>query len=240
MSHRSFKSHSSYGEDAMLNGVLEHLSFVTGKNMLSPKTYIDLGSFHPIEYSNTFFLYNNGWTGTLVEPNIYFNQDIKENRPNDMLLNCAVGLESGKKDFYFFSNSGSSNTTSLEYAQRIAESQKIKDFSTLSVSVKTIKEIIDEHIKNFRSVPFFISIDIEGSDLDVISDYPINIRIPFIMIEDISNGIFTNSPIREVLKTKGYLPIATTFVTTLYVDAESSYFLDIQKIGKYDQLEVSR
>ncbi len=77
-----------------------------------------------------------------------------------------------------------------------------------------------------------MNIDIEGLDFDVIKTYTHDVRIPFIMIEDESIDPFNNSPIRLFMEEKGYFPIATTFLTTIYIDSKSKYYPHIRKMGQ--------
>jgi len=234
MNYESFESYSSYGEDSILNGVMKRLSWIMGANLFDNNTYIDIGSFHPVRESNTYFLYKNGWTGTLVDPNSYFNVLVHEIRPNDILLNCAVDTEPGIKEFYMFGDTDSSNTLSVEFAKRKTDSQHTSVSWTAQVPSKTIDEIIKIHLDYFQRTPFFMNIDIEGKDFDVIKTYSHDVRIPFIMLEDDSNHIFNGSPIRKFMETKDYVPIATTFLTTLYIDTQSKYYPNLKKIGRYE------
>lgn len=234
MEYDKFESYSSYGEDSILNGIIKRLSWIMQENLFDQNTYIDIGSFHPVKESNTYFLYKMGWAGTLVDPNSYFNVLIHELRPYDIIHNCAVDVTSGLKDFYMFGNTDSSNTLSKPFADRKTESQHTEIGWTAQVQSKTIDEIVQTHIDYFNKTPFLLNIDIEGLDLDVVKTYSNNIRIPFIMIEDDSMQIFTNSPIRECMEAMGYVPIATTFLTTIYIDSESRYFPNLKKIGMFE------
>lgn len=234
MEYDKFESYSSYGEDAMLNGVLKRLSWIMQKNLFDQKTYIDIGSFHPVKESNTYFLYKLGWSGTLVDPNSYFNVLVHELRPHDILYNCAVDVTPGIKEFYMFGDTDSSNTLSKEFAERKIESQHTGISWTAQVPSKTIDDIISIHIEYFQKTPFLLNIDIEGLDLDVIKTYSHDVRIPFIMIEDDSQKVFNNSPIRNFMEEKEYMPIATTFLTTLYIDTQSKYFPNLKKIGMFE------
>ena len=231
MEYEKFQSHSSYGEDALLNGVMKRLSWIMQKNLFEKNTYIDIGAYHPIKESNTYFLYKHGWFGTLVEPNSYMNVLTHELRPNDILLNYAVDIEEGEKTFYMFGNVDSSNTLSKEFADRKQKSQATDVSWTAQVPTKTINQIITHHISYFGSAPFFMNIDIEGLDFEVIKTYSHDVRIPFIMIEDDSIDPFNSSPIRKFMEEKKYAPIATTFLTTIYLDTESKYYPHIHKIG---------
>lgn len=234
MEYEKFESYSSYGEDSLFNGVLKRLSWIMQKDLFSQNTYIDIGSFHPVKESNTYFLYKHGWSGTLVDPNSYFNVLVHELRPHDILYNCAVDVESGTKEFYMFGDTDSSNTLSSEFAERKKNSQHTGISWTARVPTKTIDEIVKIHLDYFQRTPFFMNIDIEGKDLDVIKTYSHDVRIPFIMIEDDSMNFFNNSEIRSVMKEKGYEPIASTFLTTLYIDSRSRYYLNIKKIGMFE------
>lgn len=232
MEYEKFKSYSSYGEDALFNGILKRLSWIMQKDLFQNNTYIDIGAFHPVKESNTYFLYNHGWYGTLVEPNSYMNVLTHELRQHDVLLNCAVDTEEGEKTFYMFGNIDSSNTLSEEFAIKKQQSQNTDVSWTAQVQTKTINQIISHHIEYFGSAPFFMNIDIEGKDFDVIKTYSHDVRIPFIMIEDDSIDPFNNSPIRIFMEQKGYYPIATTFLTTIYIDSLSKYYPHIRKMGQ--------
>ena len=136
-----------------------------------------------------------------------------------------------------FGNMDSSNTLSSEFAERKRISQKTDIGWTVRVPTKTIDEILAIHLDYFQRTPFFMNIDIEGKDFDVIKPYSHDVRIPFIMLEDDSGHIFNGSQIRQYMESKGYTPIATTFLTTLYLDKDSKYFQHIGKIGMFDQME---
>ena len=234
MEYEKFESYSSYGEDAMLNGVIKRLSWIMQKNLFDQKTYIDIGSFHPVKESNTYFLYKHGWSGTLVDPNSYFNVLVHELRPHDILYNCAVDVVSGTREFYMFGDMDSSNTLSKEFADRKIASQHTGVSWTAQVPTKTLNDIIGIHLEYFQRTPFLLNIDIEGLDLDVIKTYSHDVRIPFIMIEDDTMRTFTDSPIRQIMAEKGYLPIASTFLTTLYIDEQSKYYPNLKKIGTFE------
>lgn len=234
MEYKKFESYSSYGEDSLFNGILKRLSWIMQKNLFDQNTYIDIGSFHPVKDSNTYFLYKHGWSGTLVDPNSYFNILVHELRPHDILYNCAVDTESGTKEFYMFGDMDSSNTLSSDFAERKKNSQHTGVSWTAQVPTKTINEIIKIHLDYFQRTPFFMNIDIEGKDLEVIKTYSHDVRIPFIMIEDDTMNFFNQSEIRTVMHKNGYEPIASTFLTTLYVDSLSKYYSNIKKIGMFE------
>lgn len=234
MNYDFFKSYSSYGEDAIFAGVLKRLSWIMQDNLFDYNTYIDIGSFHPVKESNTYFLNQLGWGGTLIDPNSYFNALVHELRPHDILYNYAVDSESGTREFHMFGDMDSSNSLSKDFVNRKISSQHTNVGWTKQVQAKTINEIVDMHTYHFERVPFFINLDIEGVDLDVIKTYDKADKTPFIMIEDDSNEIFGSSEIKSVMIDKGYVPISTTFLTTLYLDVESRFYPNLKKIGMFE------
>lgn len=235
MEYNTFSSYSSYGEDAIFNGILKRLSWIMQEDLFSYKTYLDIGAFHPVKESDTYALYLMGWRGTLIEPNKYFNVLVNENRFEDRLLNIAVNTESGEAQLLVFSGGDSSNTLSKEFAEKKTAAQNTNVEESITVECKTIEEIILDHVEYFQEPPFVMNIDIEGLDLEVIKTYPAHFDIPFIFIEDkILETFSKESHIRVVMDQKGYAPIASTLLTTLYLKKDSRYFEHISKLGEFD------
>lgn len=232
MSH--FESYSLYGEDSMVNGVFKRLSWIMNENLYSPKTYLDLGCYLPIEDSNTYFLYKLGWSGTMIDANPIIEDFIKNNRPKDIFLNVAASSDKTKikTTLNIFNDLDSSNTTSLDFLNKISFSQNKQVLKTIEVQTKTLEDIISLHIENFKNIPFLVNIDIEGEDLNIINTYNWKYRPPFILIEDDFLGSFNNSKIKNIMNKNSYSVISSNFITSLYVDENTSYFSSIKKIGQ--------
>lgn len=225
-----FNSYSSYGEDAILNGLFDRADWINS-SQLGNKTYIDLGSFDPILHSNTFSFYLKGWRGTLVDANPIFIEKTLESRPEDLFLNNLVSTKSSTESFFIFHNMGSSNTASPEYADKISKSQDVSVSSEIFIKSLTLDEIVDIHIKRFNEEPFLIDIDIEGWDLEVIKSYSWKVRIPVVLIEEVGCKSFGQSEVKEEMLKIGYFPVATTVLSTVYIDSYSEYFTKIKNLG---------
>ena len=52
--------------------------------------YIDIGTGEPIKINNSYYFYERGWRGILIEPHPRYYQLIKEERPEDIFLNIAI------------------------------------------------------------------------------------------------------------------------------------------------------
>ena len=72
------KSYSQAGEDAILMYI-----FVMLGVPLSQCNYLDLGANHPCDMSNTWFFYQQGATGILVDANPKLAEELRRARPKD-------------------------------------------------------------------------------------------------------------------------------------------------------------
>jgi hypothetical protein len=94
----SQESFSQCGEDLNIAFTLRSLLF-TGK-----LTYLDIGANDPIDGNNTYFFYQLGYRGVLVEPNPAFEECLKSERPRDTTLVAGIGVTAERElDFYVMS-----------------------------------------------------------------------------------------------------------------------------------------
>ena len=77
--------------------------------------YLDIGANAPKWLSNTYFFYlkNEFGGGVLVEPNPQLCEQLMQERPQDIILNCGVGIEESVLPFYFM-DADSLNSFSME------------------------------------------------------------------------------------------------------------------------------
>jgi len=219
---RSF--YSIYGEDAIIMGLLDRYTMHTGQQL--KLSYVDIGAWRPIKGSNTYFLYKNGSTGTVIEPNPHFNRLWKSVRPRDKYLSIGCGNEKFA-NLQIFHPSAASNTFNTKFAKEIIDSQAHEVTQILEVPLRSLGEIISGHVASFQQ-PFMLDIDIEGMDYEVVSsyDFPNGFRPVIILIEDKPPvGDSTDSHmIQNFLASKRYKLIARTVVTAVYID-ESSFLI---------------
>ena len=73
-------SYAHHGED------LEVLAFFGGR----PGVFVEAGSNHPIESSQTYLLEQRGWMGVLIEPNPWMAALCRQLRPRARVFECAL------------------------------------------------------------------------------------------------------------------------------------------------------
>ena len=77
---------SQFGEEKVLFNIIQRIS---SKKKLN-NTYIDIGGFDPMKFSNTYKLYQKNWNGLIIEPNKDKTKNWKKIRPRDHIVNSAV------------------------------------------------------------------------------------------------------------------------------------------------------
>lgn len=205
-------SYSQIGEDLIVDYLFNSL------NINNP-TYLDIGTNQPISNNNTYLFYTKNCKGVCIEPNIDMCKLIRKKRPNDTLLNIGIGLsDTQAADFYLFPGllNGWSTFSQEEALKRQNESgitpQKI------SIALKPINEIIEKY---FDPYPNFISIDVEGLDMDILKSIDFQQYQPEVICVETIIFSTTNSETKllsiiEFLDSKGYLAYADTHVNTIF------------------------
>jgi FkbM family methyltransferase len=216
--------YSFYGEDAVIQGILDKYKFDNGEDF--NLSYIDIGAWRPIKGSNTYFLYKKGLQGTVVEPNPYFKKLWDSVRPRDQYLQIGCS-NSSKENLQIFHSSAASNTMHIEFMNKISVEQQLTIVNQLEVDCLTLEEIILFHQK-LTLTPFLLDIDIEGLDFEVINAFSFEkkLRPSLIMIEEwlVQNENINSSKIFKYLESRDYLLVGKTILTSIYIDKQSKLY----------------
>jgi FkbM family methyltransferase len=155
-------SYSANLEDVILNRVFKDIE---------SGFYVDVGSYKPIDASNTMALYAKGWKGVACDP-IYNFEKLWANewhalRPRDIIVRDLIGdRESGEAEFFMCNYRGLSTG-----AKNIVE--KHRDISGASVAdngakvgTTTLTRVLD-HCLNGHTL-HLVCIDVEGMEEQVL------------------------------------------------------------------------
>ena len=212
---QKFVSYSFYGEDVLINSILNRLKYEVGTNL--KLNYVDIGAWRPIRGSNTYHFYKMGSSGTVVEPSVAFRKHWKKVRPRDNYIEAACGnMEKAK--LLFFEKDSPANTLSAEFASNIMNKEHRTLGGSYDVEVISLPEILKEHLRKFPG-DYFLDIDVEGLDFEVISSYDFEsiMRPIIIVIEDTESPIL-QSKINKLLESKNYFIVARTPISSCYLD----------------------
>lgn len=206
-------SYAQNGEDVYLMSLIRK----------SKGTFVDVGAFHPIQYSNTYALYKKGWRGINIDPNEKNRKLFSLFRSKDIFINKAVGSGDKILTYYYF-NHPALNTCDKEEAEKNLQKSWVKLLDKKILRVETLEKILAPY--KLKEIDF-LSIDIEGLDYEVLVSHDWNIKPKFIAIEkhffDIEN--IREDKIYSFLKNKGYSLVGILSFTI---------FFKLEKINKTD------
>ena len=160
------------------------------KDKKTPGVFLEIGADDGIRFSNCkFFEETLKWTGLAIEARTSAFEKLKENRSciceNVVLSNVEEKTQFMDISGYGLGLSGLVNKYDPKHQKRISKEIKNKEnkgFKIVDVQTVTLNNILDKH--NIRNVDF-LSIDTEGSELDILSTLDFSkYNIDVITIED--------------------------------------------------------
>lgn len=222
-------SYSFYGEDILIQSVIDRIKYEVGISL--KLNYVDIGAWRPIRGSNTYLFYKMGSSGTVVEPNIAFKKHWKVLRPRDNHIEAACGNMAQAK-LYFFEKDSPANTLSPDFAAKIMKKEQIILGGSYDVDVISLSEILKLHLSRF-SGDYFLDIDVEGLDYDVISSFDfVSLQRPImVVIEDNASKVL-ESNINQFLESKNYSIVARTPISSLYLDFSRDEIIHAKAISR--------
>jgi FkbM family methyltransferase len=126
--------------------------------------YIDVGAGHPVADNVSFWFYERGWRGIVVEPQEQLADQYQFVRPRDICLTALVGARPGELEFFQFDRLHGLSTTVPAFAQggeKFGESYRVS-----RKPVTTLAEICQRHDVNEID---FLKIDVEGAEGEVLA-----------------------------------------------------------------------
>jgi FkbM family methyltransferase len=127
-------------------------------------TYVDIGGGHPVAGSVSFWFYERGWQGIVVEPQKPLAALHRHVRPRDTVMTDLIGRENGSANLFVVERLHALTTTVEAYANN-AKSYGA-DVQSVAVPVITLAELCAAH---HLSTIDFLKIDVEGAEADVIA-----------------------------------------------------------------------
>ena len=213
-------SRAQAGEDCIIAYILK----VLGKDF-SQCSYLDLGANHAKDLSNTYYFYEKGASGVLVEANPYLIPELKLYRNRDTILNRCISSKSGEKiKFYVFNGDGLS-TPDYKAAQEFLEKNAALEIvDTVDVETVTVNEILEGC---YTESPTILNIDIEGMEIDILKSIDFEKYRPKIIICEMIEYRASltvgekNKSILEYMKSIDYEEFAFTGINSIFIDVKN-------------------
>ncbi|TFH31896.1 MAG: FkbM family methyltransferase [Deltaproteobacteria bacterium] len=212
-------SYSQFREDKILDRI-----FFDKKG-----TCVEVGANDGITGSTTYFFEKKGWKCVLIEPVPDLCERIRRFR-SALVFECAASSESGEGVFYVAESTKSLSTLSpTESLQKEIAANKTT-LREIHVRKRTLDEILEE--AGIRGIDF-ITIDVEGHEMDVLIGFSIEKYRPrIIIIED--NDDHADDSIGKYLGGKGYRAFFRTGVNDWYA-SDSDIITNINSIAQLER-----
>lgn len=206
-------SWSQEGEDRILFRIFERQ--VNG-------FYVDVGAHHPKRFSNTYLFYRRGWRGINIDAMPGSMGAFRRARSRDINLECGVGQSEETLTYHIFSDPALNGFSEELSKNRHNANTGASMIETRQVQVRPLADILGEHVEVDQTIDF-MSVDVEGLDLDVLqSNDWIRFRPKLILVEVLGSNWETlgSSEIAHFLSGLGYDIVAKCMNTIFFQSRE--------------------
>ena len=160
--------------------------------------YIDVGCHHPLINNNTYLLNQKGWSGINIDLDFNAIDMFNYFRPNDDNQLIALSSKKGQSDLFFFHNRAAKNTLNKINGRGAKFVKKIK--------TDTLDNIIKQSKLSIKKIDF-LSIDVEGNELEVLKGFNIkkyNPKVIVLELIDKNTNSFYQQKIEKIQQSSIY------------------------------------
>ncbi len=190
--------------------------------------FIEVGAYDGITLSNTYFLEQMGWAGLLVEPIPELCARAAQVRPRSQIINAACSKPGSPPRAHF---TVTKNVPVLSYLNADKEHvERCVSEGAELVKIEVPVATLDDILLDTRRTPFphgnawvdklgwqidLVSIDVEGSEMDVLTGFDLKRFKPRILIME--NDRSAGSEIQPYLAEQGYRKFHRQKINDFYV-----------------------
>lgn len=175
--------------------------------------FVEVGANDPIIISQTYLLEQSGWEGILVEPQPECCKRLRPARPKSKVIQAACGApeQKGKARFRIASNDGCSLLDGLTTDEDVTFAE------TVEVDLVTVDDVLAQ---SGNPKPDFVSIDVEGGELNVLKGFSLAKHKPqLLLMEDHVRDL----SVHHYLRRQGYKLVRRTGSNNWYVPEETPF-----------------
>ncbi len=176
--------------------------------------YIDVGAQHPVEDSVSKAFYEKGWRGIHVEPIPSYARLLREDRPDEIVIEAGVSNEHGSITFYEVLQTGlSTGDAAIAKAHR-EKGHQIKETQIPTVTLADIFALAGD-----REI-HWLKIDVEGMERNVLESWGDAPHRPWVVVVE---STVPNSKIETQASWEGLLKLRD--YSFVYFDGLSRFYL---------------
>lgn len=162
-----FISYAQNFEDVILWRALKHVQ---------RGFYLDIGAQDPIKDSVSLGFYANGWRGVHVEASADYAERLRQARPDEEVLEVAIGRTEGEIEFFEIAGSGLSTGDESIAKDHEAQGWQIK---SRRVACRPLATVLDR----YQETPIhWLKIDVEGMEAAVIDGWLPSLVRPWVVV----------------------------------------------------------
>jgi FkbM family methyltransferase len=216
-------SWAEHWEDVRLWRVLGHLE---------AGFYVDVGAMDPSTDSVTKGFYERGWSGLDVEPNPYFADRLRSERPRDRVEQVAAGRERGQATMFVITSPEGEQTglTTLEPTTAKRHGHDGSHVMDVVVDVVPLAELMEGTPAEDPSRFHFLKVDVEGHESAVLAGADLHRFRPLIILVEARaprQMIDTYAESEAILVQAGYTPVADDGLNRWYARSEDAGLAEV-------------
>jgi FkbM family methyltransferase len=130
--------------------------------------YVDVGAHHPTRFSNTRLFYLRGWRGINIDAMPGSMKAFERDRPRDINLNIGIAANGGALTYYQYDEPALNGF--VRGSETIASNRAkgaYRLLGTQTVEVAPLASVLERHLSHGQVIDF-LSVDVEGLDLEVL------------------------------------------------------------------------
>jgi len=137
--------------------------------------YIDIGAHDPVVDSVSLAFYEKGWRGVHVEPTAAYAEKLRQARPDETVIQAAIGMKSGTIPFWEFDNGLSTGDPTIAAMHKRDNRKSVR----IDVPCMPMSTLLSNH--SDRDI-HWLKIDVEGMERAVIQSWPPAKTRPWIVV----------------------------------------------------------
>ncbi len=200
--------------------------------------YVDIGAQSPDVDSVSRLFYEHGWRGTHVEPTPHYANQLRQRRPEELVLQMAVGETAGILHFFEIEGTGLSTGEESIAAEHRTSGFKVNELCVPLVTLDTVLEQVG------TGPVHWLKIDVEGAEKQVVEGWVHSPTRPWVLVIESTRPLTAEQTHHEwepAVLAKGYTFAYFDGLNRFYVSNEHPELLDALAIppNVFDDFSLS-
>lgn len=190
-------------------------------------TYVDVGANDPVVDSVSKAFYDRGWRGVHVEPVAEYAERLRRARPDEQVIQAALGVENGLLTFFDIPHTGMSTAV-----PEITETCRLQGYAVNQTTVPCLR--LDD-VLGLVAAPeiHWLKIDVEGFEHQVLAGWS-GRRRPWILVVEAmvpQSQVEAHEGWEPLILEKGYVHVFADGLNRYYLASEHLSLRDAFRYG---------